>query len=29
MSYIEDIQNRRNQVCNNIAKGFGYEFVKA
>ena len=29
MSYIEDIQNRRNQVRNNIAKGFGYEFVKA
>lgn len=29
MSYIEDIQNRRNQVRNNIAKGFGCEFVKA
>lgn len=29
MSYIEDIQNRRNQVRNNIAKAFGCEFVKA
>lgn len=29
MSYIEDIQNRRNQVRDNIAKGFGCEFVKA
>lgn len=29
MSYIEDIQNRRNMVRNNIAKGFGCEFVKA
>ena len=29
MSYIEDIQSKRNQVRNNIAKGFGCEFVKA
>lgn len=29
MSYIEDIQKQRNQVRNNIAKGFGCEFVKA
>ena len=29
MSYIEDIKNRRNEVRNNIAKGFGCEFVKA
>ena len=29
MSYIEDIQNRKNEVRNNIAKGFGCEFVKA
>lgn len=29
MSYIEDIQNKRNVVRNNIAKGFGCEFVKA
>lgn len=29
MSYIGDIQNRRNQVHNNIAKGFGCKFVKA
>ena len=29
MSYIEDIQNRKNQVRYNIAKRFGCEFVKA
>ena len=29
MSYIEDIQNAKNVVRNNIAKGFGCEFVKA
>lgn len=29
MSYIEDIKNRRNEVRDNIAKGFGCEFVKA
>ena len=29
MSYIEDIQNKRNVVRNNIAKGFGCEFQKA
>lgn len=29
MSYIEDIQSRKNVVRNNIAKGFGCEFVKS
>ncbi len=29
MSCIEDIQAKRNEVRNNIAKGFGCEFVKA
>lgn len=29
MSYFDDIQNKRNEIRNNIAKGFGCEFIKA